>query len=123
LDSLRTINYLKVRDKAKPAVRLGRKVTGLVMNSRTTNNFIGCSAFLLNTKIRRSKMRKLFTVALVLAVTFTWGVGSAFAGNSALSGAHYNCNIIGVPKVKGGYEQQWPPDFCHCTTIARSICL
>lgn len=45
-------------------------------------------------------MRKLFTVALVLAVTFTWGVGSAFAGNGAPSGAHYNLNIIGVPKDK-----------------------
>lgn len=45
-------------------------------------------------------MRKLFTVALLLAVTFTWGVGSAFAGNGAPNGAHYNLNIIGVPKTK-----------------------
>jgi hypothetical protein len=55
-----------------------------------------------NINIRRKrKLRKLFTVALVLAVTFTWCLGAAFAGNCAHSGAHYNLNIIGVQKTKG----------------------
>jgi hypothetical protein len=48
-------------------------------------------------------MKKLFTLALILTVTFTLGVGSSFAGNgnNAPSGAHYNLNIIGVQKTKG----------------------
>jgi len=46
-------------------------------------------------------MRKLFGLALVLAITFSTGAGSAFVGYCAPSGAHYNINLIGVKNTKG----------------------
>ncbi|UCD78442.1 MAG: hypothetical protein JSW26_24010 [Desulfobacterales bacterium] len=50
-------------------------------------------------------MKKLLTHIIVLALAITLGYGFAFAGqdqtgNGAPSGAHYNLNIIGVPKDK-----------------------
>jgi hypothetical protein len=50
-------------------------------------------------------MKKLLTISIVLALTITLGYGFAFAnqdqtGNGAPSGAHYNLNLIGVPKNK-----------------------
>jgi len=44
------------------------------------------------------------TTVLVLALALLLAAaapGTAYAGNGAPSGAHYNLNIIGVPKVKG----------------------
>lgn len=43
-------------------------------------------------------MRKLLTLTIVLSIAL--GYGFAFADNEAPKGAHYNLNIIGVPKGK-----------------------
>jgi hypothetical protein len=50
-------------------------------------------------------MKKLLTLTTVLTLAITLGYGFALAGqgqtgNGAPSGAHYNLNIIGVPKNK-----------------------
>lgn len=50
----------------------------------------------------RGKMKKLMGILFAALVVLTLGVGavSAGTGNGAPSGAHYNLNIIGVPKDK-----------------------
>lgn len=50
-------------------------------------------------------MKKILSIALALALAIPFTFALAFAGNGAPSGAHYNLNIIGVPKEKAASMQ------------------